>query len=128
MQWRKWGVLLICNTVLIAFFLLSGGKYALNKMPEKSAYEQLLKIDGVGEIKAERIAKERTDIKSIKDLDTEHIKYSKYFIIRSWDMRTDVMLVMFGISLLFQLVGVFWFLIYFREKGIEVNVNKYIKF
>lgn len=81
-----------------------------------------MKIDGVGEIKAERIAEERKDIKSVKDLDTEDIKYSRYFCIRSWDMRTDVMYTMFIISLVIEgtlllLLGI---------KGINIYIQKYV--
>lgn len=91
-------------------------------MSENEAKKQLMKMDGVGEIKAERIAEERKDIKNVKDLDTEDIKYSRYFCIRSWDMRTHTMLIMFGVSLVFQVIGVMWI----AFKGITIINNKYV--
>ena len=115
-------VLLICNAFFIAYFLCYGSKYAINLMTESQAKTQLMKINGVGEIKAERIAKHRKEIKNIKDLDTENVKYSRYFCVRSWDMRTNTMLIMFGISLVLEVAGVMWIAI----KGITIINNKYV--
>lgn len=114
--------LLICNAFFIAYMLLYGSKYALNLMTEQQAYKHLISIDGVGAIKAQRIAEDRQNIRNIKDIDTKDIKYSKYFTIRSWDMRTNVIYVMFGISLLIQIIGFIWLC----SKGIKVNISKYI--
>lgn len=119
-------VLLICNAFFIAFFLMYGSKYALNLMTEQEAKTQLMKINGVGEIKAERIAEHRKEIKNIKDLDTEDIKYSRYFCIRRWDMRSDVMYTMFGVSLVIGVLGSLWLQIWFKAKGIKIINNKYV--
>lgn len=123
----KWvGILLVINSFFIAYNLAYTSKYALNLMTYKQAYNTLNKISGVGEVKASKIASERKIITNMKQLDTEKIKYSKYFCIRSWDMRTDVMLTMFIISLVIQTLGFFYIYYFVAKKGITVNVNKYV--
>lgn len=123
----KWvGILLVINSFFIAYNLAYTSKYALNLMTYKEAYNTLNKMRGVGEVKANKIALERARIRNIKALDTEKIKYSKYFTIRSWDMRTDVMFMMFIISLVIQTLGFFYIYYYVAKKGITVNVNKYV--
>ncbi|PYG86751.1 hypothetical protein LY28_02777 [Ruminiclostridium sufflavum DSM 19573] len=116
----------LLNFFFIMYMLIDGAKYPLNLMAEKQAYTQLIKIDGVGDIKAKRIIKQSKKISSVKDLDTRNIKYSKYFTVRSWDMRTDVMYIMFGISLGIMIFGIILFLGMLYKQGIKISVNKYI--
>jgi hypothetical protein len=119
-------VLWIINALFISYMLLEGSKYPLNLMSEEQVYSQLAEMKGVGEIKAESIAEHRKEVVNVKQLDTDKIKYSQFFTVRSWDMRTDVMYVMFGISLLIMLAGLIYVLIMLYKKKIEINVNKYI--
>lgn len=119
-------ILWIINFTFIFYMMFEGSKYPLNLMSEQQAYNQLIKINGVGDIKAERISQHRQEITDVTDLDTKAIKYSKYFTIRSWDMRTDIMYIIFGISLCILILGVVLFLILLYKQGIKISVNKYI--
>jgi hypothetical protein len=102
--------------------VIEGGKYPVNLMTEKTAFDLANSIPYSHETTAEKIAENRKTITDFSQFDTPKTKYSKYLTNRGWDMRTDIMLEMVFVALCISVAS----LIYLGIKGITIINNKYI--
>lgn len=116
-------ILSLLNICFIVYLTFSGSKYAINLMEYDEAYSKLIQIDGVGHKKATEICNIRQELTDVSVLDTDKIKYSRYFTVRCWDMRTDLMLSIFIASIILHVV----LCLLIKSKGIVFNINKYIQ-
>jgi len=114
--------ILISNVLFVSFVVFEGGKYPINLMTEQEVFGLANSIPYSREATAESIAENRASITDFKQYDTPKTKYSKYLTVRSWDVRTDIMLNMVFVALTICIPC----LIYLGVKGITIVNNKYI--
>lgn len=133
---NKIGILvgfIIINSIFMFIFTFEYSKYDINLMDETELTEKLVQLDGIGEAKASLIAQNRPyfsieDIQAIQGIGKASMgQIHRHFAVRGWDMRTDVMLVIFVVSNVLNVLGC-WLLTFLYSRKIDsLTINKYVK-
>lgn len=133
---NKIGILvgfIIINSIFMFIFTFEYSKYDINLMDETELTEKLLQLDGIGEAKASLIAQNRPyfsieDIQAIQGIGKASMgQIYRHFTVRGWDMRTDVMLVIFVVSNVLNVLGCWLITFLYSRKIDHLTINKYVK-